>query len=77
VEVHVRDMATGQESLIAASGTFPFLFPVLSPDGSKVAYMDRREGKLVTSVAESGSSSGRMECEGCLVRAFFPDLKTS
>jgi hypothetical protein len=75
VEVHVRDMATGRESLIAASGTFPFLLPVLSPDGSKVAYMDRREGKLVTSVAESGSSSGRMACEGCLVRAFFPDLE--
>ena len=75
VEVHVRDMATGRESLIAGLGKWPFLNPVLSPDGSSVAYMDRREGKLVTSVAESGSPSGRAVCEGCRVLAFFPGLE--
>jgi len=75
VEVHVRDMTTGRESLIAGLGTWPFLDPVLSPDGSRVAYRDRREGKLVTFVAEAGSPSGRAVCEGCLVRAFFPGLE--
>lgn len=75
VEVHVRDMATGRESLIAGLGKWPFLDPVLSPDGSRVAYRDRREGKLVTFIAEAGSPSGREVCEGCLVRAFFPDLE--
>ena len=72
VEVHVRETATGRESLIAGSGTWPFLDPVLSPDGSRVAYGDRREGKLVAYVAESGSPSGQVVCEGCVVRAFFP-----
>jgi hypothetical protein len=72
VEVHVREMATGRESLIAGSGTWPFLDPVLSPDGLKVAYRDRREKKLVAYVAESGSPSGRVLCEGCAVEAFFP-----
>jgi Tol biopolymer transport system component len=71
-EVRLRDIATGRESLIAGSGKYPFLNPVLSPDGSKVTYMDMQEGKLVTYVAESGSTSGRAICEGCIVHAFFP-----
>jgi len=60
--------ATGRESLIAGTGKWPFLDPVLSPDGSKVAYMDAPEarvaamdgsvGKLATYVAESASTSG-------------------
>ena len=73
VEAHVRDRATGRESLIAGLGKWPFLDPVLSADGSKVAYCDQREGKIVTYVADSGSSSGRVVCEGCFIRAFFPD----
>ena len=82
VEVHVRDVATGRESLIAGKGRWPFLDPVLSPDGSKVAYTDAPEarvamdasvGKLVTFVADSSSPSGRVVCEGCRVLAFFPD----
>jgi len=71
VEVHVREMATERESLIAGREV-ALPQPVLSPEGSKVAYMDRREGKLVTHVAESGSPSGRVVCEECLVCAFFP-----
>ncbi len=72
VEVRLRDLATGRESLIAGSGDYPFLDPVLSPDGSKVAYADRREAKLVTYVAESGSTAGQIVCEDCRVRGFFP-----
>ncbi len=73
VEVRVREMATGREALIAGTNNkFPYLSPVLSPDGSKVAYRDLQEGRLVTYVAESGSTSGRAVCEGCEVRAFFP-----
>jgi Tol biopolymer transport system component/predicted Ser/Thr protein kinase len=83
VEVHVRDVTTGRESLIAGTGKWPFLDPVLSHDGSKVAYTDAPEarvaamddsvGKRVTYVAESSSPSGRVFCEECMVLAFFPD----
>jgi hypothetical protein len=45
---------------------------VLSPDGSKVAYADRREGKLVSYVADSGSQAGQVVCEDCRVRGVFP-----
>jgi Tol biopolymer transport system component len=71
VEVRVREIATGRESLIAGSGKWPLVDPTLSPDGSKVAYMDMQEGKLVTYIAESSATSGRVVCEGCVVRAFF------
>jgi Tol biopolymer transport system component len=73
VEVRVLDLATRRESLIAGTGDFPFLDPVLSADGSRVAYRDRREGKLVTYVAEGGSTLGRAACEDCLIRGLFPD----
>ena len=72
VEVRVRNLATGRESLIAGSGKWPFLDPVLSPDGSKVAYTDMQGEKIVAYVAESGSTSGRVACEDRMVRAFFP-----
>jgi Tol biopolymer transport system component len=72
VEVRLRDLATGRESLVAGSGTYPFLDPVLSPDGSKVAFVDRREDKLVAYVAESGSTAGQVVCENCRVLGFFP-----
>jgi len=73
VEVRLRDIATGRESLIAGSGKYPFLDPVLSADGSKVAYTDLSEEKLVTYVAEVGSASGRVVCQGCRFHAFFPN----
>jgi len=73
VEVRVREIATRRESLIAGSGKDPFLDPILSPDGSKGAYSDEPEGKLVAYVAESGPNSGRPVCEDCVVLAFFPD----
>jgi serine/threonine protein kinase/Tol biopolymer transport system component len=73
VEVHIRDIGTGSESPpIAGSGEYPYLDPVLSSDGSKVTYRDQQEGKLVTYVTESGSSSVHEICEGCVVHAFFP-----
>jgi Tol biopolymer transport system component len=46
VEVRVRDAANGRESLIAGTGKWPFLEPVLSPDGSKVAYTDAPEARV-------------------------------
>jgi hypothetical protein len=72
VEVRLRDQATGRESLIAGSGTYPFLDPVISPDGSKLAYTDQREDRLVAYVADSDSTGGQVVCEACRVLGFFP-----
>jgi eukaryotic-like serine/threonine-protein kinase len=82
VEVRIREIATGRESLIAGTGKWPFLYPILSPDGSTVAYMDAPElrvptmdgrvGKRVAYVAETGSPSGRAVCEDCVILALFP-----
>ncbi len=72
VEVRIRDIATGSESLIAGSGKYPYLDPVLSSDGSMVTYRDMQGGKYVNYIAESGSTSGRKICEDCIVHAFFP-----
>ncbi len=78
VEVRVREIDSGRESLIAGSGKWPFLDPVLSADGSKVAYRDTPDaratfgGKLVAYVAEGGSPSARVVCDDCAIVGFFP-----
>jgi Tol biopolymer transport system component len=73
VEVHLREMASGRESLIAGSGTWPLLDPTLSSDGSKVAYRDLEGGKFVIRVAEGRSIVRVQGCEGCSFHAFFPN----
>jgi Tol biopolymer transport system component len=81
VEVRVRDIASGRESLIAGTGKWPYLDPVLSADGSRLAYSDApgaraaldRAAKHVTYVVARGSSTGRAVCDGCTILAFFPD----
>jgi eukaryotic-like serine/threonine-protein kinase len=70
VEVRVRE--NGRESLVAGSGKYPFMYPTLSRDGSRLAYLDRPDRKLLTYVAESGATSGRVVSESGVLRAFFP-----
>ena len=73
VELHLREMASGRESLIAGSGTWPLLDPTLSADGSKVAYRDLEGGTFVIRIAEGGSIVRVQGCEGCSFHAFFPN----
>lgn len=85
VEIRLRNLGAGTELLIAGTGKWAFMDPVLSPDGSKLAYRDApeakaistdaRKSKLVSYVAESGSSSGRAVCENCTILGFFPNSK--
>jgi len=71
VEVRIRDVATGRESMIAGSGNWPLLGPTLSLDGARVGYSDRPEQKLLGYVADASSGSGRVVCEDCTVLALF------
>jgi serine/threonine protein kinase len=78
-EIRIRDMASDRETVI-----FPreklvwgssFGYPVLSADGSLLAYMDSVSGgygSYIVSV-NGGSVSGREICAGCAVRDFFSD----
>ena len=57
VELRIRDLASGREDLIVGSGRLAMLAPRLSADGSRLAYIDRVEGKLASFLAEPGKSS--------------------
>ncbi len=75
VEVRIRDMAGGGDTVIAAAGTFPYLSPVLNRDGSRIAYTDLPEGpsgKYVTYVSDTAAPSGQVVCD-CAVEGFPSD----
>jgi Tol biopolymer transport system component/predicted Ser/Thr protein kinase len=72
-EVRVRDMATGREKAIQASGATISLFSRLSPDGSLLAYQDLVSDKILSFVAPTGTLSAREVCESCRILDFFSD----
>jgi len=72
-ELRVRETATGREEAIACSGKSINLFPILSPDGSRLAYIDRVDGKSVAYIAEGGATPQQVAGgpEGGAVSGFF------
>jgi Tol biopolymer transport system component len=50
-EIRIREAATSREEAIACSGNSISLVPVLSPDGSRLAYSDVVEGKHINYIA--------------------------
>jgi len=69
-EIRIRDVASGHEDLIVPSAIFGGSYR-LSSDGSRFAYRDRVEGKLVTLVTDPGTTSSRKVCDACVLYSFF------
>jgi len=73
VEVRIKDLRTGQETIIPVRAVRLGQYPRLSPDGSLLAYRDVVDGKSRTFVLAPGAATGREVCEGCSLLGFFPD----
>ncbi|MBZ5581416.1 MAG: protein kinase [Acidobacteriia bacterium] len=71
VELRLRDMRTGQETVYAGSGDSLDMSPHLNADGSMLAYSDRVSGKLESYVVTAGGNPQKI-CDGCTVTGFFP-----
>jgi serine/threonine protein kinase/Tol biopolymer transport system component len=73
IEVRIKDLRTGQETIIPVRAVGLSQYPRLSPDGSLLAYQDVVDGKARAYVLAPGAASPREVCEGCIVLGFFPD----
>ncbi len=71
-ELRIRDLATGREDAVPLAFGIGSPYPHFAPDGSKIAYRDRRGGKSVYYLADSGGNITTI-CENCAVLDFFPD----
>ncbi|MBN2318513.1 MAG: serine/threonine-protein kinase [Acidobacteria bacterium] len=69
IKVHVRDIATGREEIVASTDLFQG--SRLSADGSRLALLNTAEGKQVVHLSEPGATSPREVCENCFVHDFF------
>lgn len=74
VEVRLRDLRTGQESVRAGRGETLDMSPRLSADGTSLAYRDEIEGRRESYLAR-GDSDPEKICDGCSVVDFFPGGK--
>jgi Tol biopolymer transport system component len=75
VEIHLRDLATEQDTTpvsfaFRAGGAAP---PRLSPDGRWLAWSAVVDGRLATFVAPAGEPTGRQVCRPCGPVAFLSD----
>ncbi len=77
IEIRIRDLATGRES-VYRSGALPNTAnPQISPDGSRVGYMEERSGKHVGFVGVPTNLPGQQVCEDCQVTGFFSDSQSA
>ena len=77
VEIRVRDLATGRESVYRSEALPKTSNPQISPDGSLVGYAEERSGRHVGFVGASTSLPGRQVCEDCQVTGFFSDSQSA
>jgi Tol biopolymer transport system component/predicted Ser/Thr protein kinase len=74
-EVRVRDLASGKERTIPYGTSIMSMGPVISPDGSLVAYRNIVSGQSVTLVAPTESLTGREICRDCQILDFYTGSK--
>jgi serine/threonine protein kinase/Tol biopolymer transport system component len=72
-ELRLKNLTTGQETIIPTQAKSLSLWSRLSPDGSVLAYRDFVSDKWRTFVMPVGGASGREICDSCRIRDFFPD----
>lgn len=75
IEIRVRNLKTGTESVYAPKKPSGGTNPQISPDGTMLAYLDREGGQVGTAVAQVGSLPGRRVCTGCQPISFHPDSR--
>ena len=63
-DIWTKDLATGEETNLTKDSTEQ-LFPVLSPDGERVAYIAREQGRGSIYVRPFEGGVGRRICENC------------
>jgi len=62
-DVFVRNLATGQETAVTATPLDDY--PVISPDGTRVAYSFHQNGKTPVFVAAVSGGSPELACDDC------------
>jgi len=74
MEVRVKDLVTGQETVFPMEGIRLGQRPILSPDGSILAFRDFISGTPRTYLVGKGTGSPREFCDSCRVLDFYPNL---
>ncbi len=72
-EVRVRELASGREMVFPGQSVLIERNPVLSADGSVLAYRDKTEKGIGVYVVTGGNTAGREICTGCKIHGFFSD----
>jgi Tol biopolymer transport system component len=75
IEIRVRNLATGHETIYASENFPAYANPQISPDGSMLAYVEVIGGKIFSFVGPPGSLPGRQIAEDGQVLGFFADTK--
>ena len=71
VEVHVRDLRTGQEFIHAGNGAALDMAPRLSGDGSLLTYRDLANKTWESYLVAGAGGTPRKICESCTIVGFF------
>lgn len=71
VEIRLRNLESGVETLYHAGRLPGFVFPVLSRDGSRIAYTGMEHGAPTAFEGAVDSPPGKRVCEKCQILGFF------
>jgi Tol biopolymer transport system component len=75
LEIRVRTLATGRETVYTSENLPGAARPEISPDGSLLAYAEEADNRFVSFVGSPGSLPGKQLCEDCQVFDFSSDSR--